>query len=70
MFDSDPGVDERLTMSEALQAMILWYPLFAVPAIVGSGLVYLFFKETYCFNEVSFSKFVITVVDMGWAGNC
>lgn len=35
----------RSAMSRELQAIIFWYPLFAVPVIVGSGLVYIFLKH-------------------------
>ena len=41
-------------MSKALEAMIFWYPLFAVPAIVGSGLVYLFLRKYIVLTKYHF----------------
>jgi hypothetical protein len=32
-------------MSKALYAIIFWYPLFAVPVMAGSGLIYIFLKQ-------------------------
>jgi uncharacterized membrane protein len=37
--------EELPGMNEALEAMIFWYPLFAVPAVVGCGLVYVFLRQ-------------------------
>lgn len=46
-------------MSRALQAIIFWYPLFAVPAIVGSGLVYLFLKKHIVLTKYHFLSLLL-----------
>ena len=46
-------------MSKALQAMILWYPLFAVPVIVGSGLVYLFLRKYIVLTKYHFLSLLL-----------
>ena len=46
-------------MSKALQAIILWYPLFAVPAIVGSGLVYLFLRKYIVLTKYHFLSLLL-----------
>lgn len=59
LFSSDPDAGEELAMSESLQAMIFWYPLFAVPAIVGSGLVYLFLRKYIVLTKYHFISLLL-----------
>lgn len=46
-------------MSRALQAIITWYPFFAVPALVGSGLVYLFLRKHITLTRYHFLSLLL-----------